>query len=484
MSGEAEARVRVLEARVAMLEQQLGRRRTGAYDRDEFLVRAFEDAPIGMALVGLNERILEANASLCAMLGYGRAELLQKTVPDITHPDDHEVEAQPKGDMKAGEALSFVVEKRYVRADGSVLTGRLSVSALYDEQARPAYFLGQLEDVTRERAAEAARLTREAQFRTLFDHAPDALVLIEEGGRVQSINGPARALWPALGPGEMAPPTLFEPAASLLTTPALPKPPGQPFDLRVQTEHGPFEGEVRLAPLPLAEGRGVLVAIRDVTARRQAERALEAALADVSRTLAEREVLLKEVHHRVKNNLQIVSSLLSMQADQASLQTRAALADSVLRVRSMALIHQMLYGGADLSKVELGRYAEKLVGQLRSSVGASAQVQVEADPVEVTVEQAIPCGLILNELVTNALKHGASPDGQCHLRVAVRSADAGFTVTVADQGPGLPADFESRQRKSLGMQVIRALVRQLGAHLTHRNEGGAVITLQVGRRGA
>jgi PAS domain S-box-containing protein len=182
MSGEAEARVRVLEARVAMLEQQLGRRRTGTYDRDEFLVRAFEDAPIGMALVGLNERILEANASLCAMLGYGRAELLQKTVPDITHPDDHEVEAQPKGDMKAGEALSFVVEKRYVRADGSVLTGRLSVSALYDEQARPAYFLGQLEDVTRERAAEAARLTREAQFRTLFDHAPDALVLIEEGG--------------------------------------------------------------------------------------------------------------------------------------------------------------------------------------------------------------------------------------------------------------------------------------------------------------
>jgi len=173
-----------------------------------------------------------------------------------------------------------------------------------------------------------------------------------------------------------------------------------------------------------------------------------------------------------------------MQADQASPQTRAALTDSVLRVRSMALIHQMLYGGSDLSKVELGRYAESLVGQLRASLGASAQVKVEADPVEVTVEQAIPCGLILNELVTNALKHGTSADGLCHLRVAVRGTAQAFTVTVSDEGPGLPADFESRQRKSLGLQVIRALVRQLGAHLTHRTEGGATFTLRVGPRGA
>ncbi len=483
MSQEAEAQVRALEARVAMLEHQLGRQRPGTYDRDEFLVRAFEDAPIGMALVGLDERILEANASLCAMLGYGHRELLQKTVPEITHPDDLLVEARPKGEMKEGQSLSFVVEKRYVRSDGSVLTGRLSVTALYDEKLQPAYFLGQLEDVTRERDAERARLTREAQFRTLFDHAPDALVLIDARGAVQNINGPAQLLWPDLNPGDLPPAELSQASAALLAaSPTLP--PSDPFDIRIETRDSAFEGDGRVAPLPLPDGRGLLVAIRDVTARRQAERALAAALADVSRTLEEREVLLKEVHHRVKNNLQIVSSLLGMQADRATGETQIALTDSVQRVRSMALIHQMLYSDGDLAKVELGQYARSLVGQIRSSLGSSAEVAVEADRVEISVESAIPCGLILNELVTNALKHGSSADGVCRLRVEVRGEAQAFSVTVSDRGNGLPADFDSRQRQSLGLQVIRALVRQLGARLTHRNEGGAVFTLQTGGSGA
>ena len=474
MSGELE-RIAALERRIAQLEHQLGRRRTGTYDRDEFLVRAFEDAPIGMALVGLDERILEANASLCDMLGYAHSELLTRTVPDITHPADLQVEAQPKGDMKAGAALSFVVEKRYVRADASVLTGRLSVSALYDEHARPAYFLGQLEDVTREREAEQARLTREAQFRTLFEHAPDALVLLGADGRVQSLNGPTLAIWPNLDIDDLAPQEILGPAMEGLKG----GDPQQTLDLRVEGPMGEVELEARFGPIPLTTGAGVLVAIRDVTGRRRAERALEVALANVSRTLAEREVLLKEVHHRVKNNLQIVASLLHMQADQSDATTRAALTESVLRVRSMALIHQMLYGGVDLAMVDLGAYAETLVGQLRGSLGAAADVVMQTAPVQVSVEQAIPTGLILNELVTNALKHGRSADGRCRLTIGVQPEAAGFVVEVRDQGPGLPADFASSAGRSLGKQIIRALVRQLGATLRQADGGGAHFTLRV-----
>jgi two-component system cell cycle sensor histidine kinase/response regulator CckA len=144
-----------LRQRIEVLERQLGKARAGVHDRDEFLRRAFEDAPIGMALVGLDERIVEANAALCQMLRYTREQLLQKTVPEITHPDDIVKEAQPKGDMHEGTAASFLIEKRYLRSDGSVMLGRLSVSALFDEHAKPAYFIGQLEDVTRERALQA-----------------------------------------------------------------------------------------------------------------------------------------------------------------------------------------------------------------------------------------------------------------------------------------------------------------------------------------
>jgi PAS domain S-box-containing protein len=153
-----------LRARVALLEAQLGRHREGLPDRDEVLRRAFEDAPIGMALVGLDERIVEANAALCHMLRYARDELVRRTVPEITHPDDLTVEAKPKDEMRAGASLAFVIEKRYVRSDGTVLLGRLSVSALLDEHGMPAYYLGQLEDVTREREAERALREREAEL--------------------------------------------------------------------------------------------------------------------------------------------------------------------------------------------------------------------------------------------------------------------------------------------------------------------------------
>ncbi len=466
-------RIAELERRIAMLEAQLGRRRTGVYDREDFLTRAFEDAPIGMALVGLNERILEANASLCHMLGYTRDELLTKTVPDITHPDDANVEAQPKGAMKDGVALSFVVEKRYVRSDGSVLTGRLSVSALYDEHARPAYFLGQLEDVTREREAELARLMHETQFRALFDHAPDALLLFGADGQLSRVNGLAERLLHS--EGGVVPVQIEKAVRAVMAQPALARL-GALEHLVSELGSETVESEARFGPIPLLDGEGVLVALRDITERRRAERALEAALSDVSRTLAEREVLLKEVHHRVKNNLQVISSLLDMQADSSDDTTRHALRDSVHRVRSMALIHQMLYSGDDLSNVDLGDYARALATQLKGALDAHSRLEMCTEHIDISVEDAIACGLIMNELVTNALKHGRSADGHCHLGVALTRDGELVKLSVSDEGPGLPADFETRQRGSLGMQVVRALVKQLGGKLTHMSRTGGAGT--------
>jgi two-component system cell cycle sensor histidine kinase/response regulator CckA len=156
--------------------------------RDEFLRRAFEDAPIGTALVGLDERIIDANAALCAMLGYTREQILTLTVPQITHPDDRLKEAKPKGDMHDGRSNSFVIEKRYVRADGSMLLGRLSVSALYDADDKPAFFIGQLEDVTRERAAEDALRSSEALFRALVESTTEIFCVIGAEGSTRFVS--------------------------------------------------------------------------------------------------------------------------------------------------------------------------------------------------------------------------------------------------------------------------------------------------------
>jgi PAS domain S-box-containing protein len=225
--------------------------------------------------------------------------------------------------------------------------------------------------------------------------------------------------------------------------------------------------EASVAPITLPEGQGVLVSIRDVTARRAAERAREQALVEVRAALAEREVLLKEIHHRVKNNLQIVSSLLSMQSDrEVSSEARAALGESVHRVRSMALIHQKLYGGEDLARVELGSYARTLASELCTALAPTAKLTFETVPTELEVEQAVPCGLILNELVVNALKHGRDARGGCAVRIAIGPEGDRIRIAVSDEGPGMPAGFDIaqlRQTNSLGMRLIAALVRQLGA---------------------
>lgn len=176
--------VELLRQRVAALEGQLARRRGQWSERSAFLLRAFEDAPIGMALVATNEKIVEANAALCAMLHYDRETLLGKTVLDITHPEDINVEATPKEQMRDGTSALFVVEKRYVRSDGSVLMGRLSVSALYDASGAPEYFIGQLEDITESKRAQRALAENEAKIRALLESTAELFLVVDARGTI------------------------------------------------------------------------------------------------------------------------------------------------------------------------------------------------------------------------------------------------------------------------------------------------------------
>jgi len=195
----------------------------------------------------------------------------------------------------------------------------------------------------------------------------------------------------------------------------------------------------------------------------------------ITRSLREKETLLKDIHHRVKNNLQIISSLLALQADTVGDdRTRALLLESVARVRSMALIHQKLYVANDLSHIDFGDYARTLSTELVSTLAPDAHVAVHADSVELTVEQAVPCGLMLNELLTNALKHGRSADGRLDVAVTLQAQgeDGAFSLTISDHGPGLPPDLDIARSTSLGLKLVHSLVKQVrGVLEVERVEG-------------
>jgi two-component sensor histidine kinase/DNA-binding response OmpR family regulator len=191
--------------------------------------------------------------------------------------------------------------------------------------------------------------------------------------------------------------------------------------------------------------------------------------------LAAKEVLLREVHHRVKNNLQIVASLLNMQAESLPDSFRAPLEESQRRVRSMALVHEQLYSYERPDQLDFGAYVDSLSHDLFaafSTRSGEVRLALEADPVVLGVDQAVPCGLILNELVTNSLKH-AFPSGRTgEVRVELHSRDGEIRLRVADDGIGLPPEFDCRRSNSLGLRIVEILAAQLNGNLTWGSEGG------------
>ncbi len=208
--------------------------------------------------------------------------------------------------------------------------------------------------------------------------------------------------------------------------------------------------------------------------------------AQVKASLEEKDVLLKEVHHRVKNNMQVISSLLNLQSRHLhDPKIAEAFRDSQRRIRSMALIHERLYQSSDLSRIEFSQYLRNLATHLFHSYQVDAnrvRLRMDAEPVYLNINTAIPCGLIVNELVSNSLKH-AFPEGRGG-EVAVelrRVPEDGYLLLVRDDGIGFPEGLDIRKTETLGMQVVTTLVSQIDGRLEFEKanrSGGTAFTLQ------
>lgn len=212
-------------------------------------------------------------------------------------------------------------------------------------------------------------------------------------------------------------------------------------------------------------GRKVLTAIlRNVTERVRTDAALKT-------SLREKEALLREVHHRVKNNLQVITSLLRLEvARSGHAATRSVLMDMIGRIYSMALLHESLYRTGIFAAVDLGVYLKQVATQAFRMLAPPSdriRLHLQLGSVQVEMDQATPCGLLVNELISNCFKHGFPEGHSGEVRVALHAQSGGAQVrlTVSDTGVGLPSDFEVRRTQSLGLQLVSDLARQLGGAL-------------------
>jgi PAS domain S-box-containing protein len=216
--------------------------------------------------------------------------------------------------------------------------------------------------------------------------------------------------------------------------------------------------------------------------RLKAEKALRESEKRIRTSLGEKEVLLKEIHHRVKNNMQVISSLVSLQADQLQdAAMRAVLLDVIHRVRSMALVHEKLYQSADLAGVEFSEYVQSLLNYLwraHGNVASKIRLFLDLEPVFLSVNEAVPCGLILNELASNALKHAFDGHEGAEVTVSLRGSTQGLVcLCMGDNGIGLPSGFDWVRARTLGLRLVQMLAGQLHATVELSKNRGTQFTI-------
>jgi two-component sensor histidine kinase len=211
-------------------------------------------------------------------------------------------------------------------------------------------------------------------------------------------------------------------------------------------------------------------------ARRQAEEQLKA-------SLREKEVLLQEVHHRVKNNLQVISSILNLQSQYIKDEHALRLfKESQSRIRSISLVHEKLYRSKDLVRIDFSEYVQEIATNLFHLYGkdpAAISLKLDIHALSMHVNTAIPCGIIINELVSNALKYAFPGDRKGQIRIGLQELqDHQYILTVRDDGIGFPKDLEFRRTETLGMQLVVTLIDQLGGMIHLNNGEGTTFTVR------
>jgi len=438
----------------------------------------------------LNLQWTYISPSVVRMRGYTAEEVRERTLEDLITPESYKMAKQVFGEELAKENREGVdpdrirsLDLQFVHKDGRLIWGEITASMLRDEDGMAIGILGVTRDITARRAAEITLRESEELFRTTFRTSPDSINInrlsdglyidINEG--FTSMSGYTRE--DVIGRSSIDLDIWVDPQDREKLVEGLTKD-GQYLNLeaRFRMKNDTIvTGLMSAKVIMLNDEPHILSITRDISELKKAE-------AEVKASLDEKEILLKEVHHRVKNNLQVISGLLNLQAHHISdHDAREIYKESQNRVITMGLIHEELYQAKDLAHVDFAAYIQNLATNLFVSYGVRPEkvdLVLDTEHIEMVVDTAIPCGLIVNELITNSLKHGFPGDLTGEIRVGFHSVSEGkFLMSVSDNGVGFPADQDFRMTKSLGLQLVTVMTDLLNGTIEMDREGGTTFRI-------
>jgi len=445
----------------------------------------------GVVLYDADGNIIASNAGAERLLGFSAAQLRGRHATDphwrAIHEDGAPFPAATHPatiSLDTGQSCSNVVMGIHKPGGELAWISINSQPLLRPGETKSYAVVASFYDITERKWAEEALRESEERYRLLAENSLDLIELIDLDGNVMYAS-PSHYYVVGYTPNELVYQNLFSfvhhddaPQALAAINGLLDSHTRKTIELRLHRKNGEWVAmEALLSGIP-GPGNAVhriLFSARDITARQQAEEHLKS-------SLKEKEVLLKEIHHRVKNNLQIISSLLNLQSGYIQdPQAGEMFKESRNRVKSMALIHERLYQSKDLARIDFAEYVRNLTTHLFRSYGVNTHtvgLKIDVGNILLDIDTAIPCGLIINELVTNSLKYAFPPGVAGKICIDLHREHHGqLALVVSDNGAGLPPDFDFQKTDSLGLQLVGTLTDQLEGKIQLERDGGTTFKI-------
>lgn len=416
----------------------------------------------------------QLNPSWERLLGWSKDELLSKPFYEFIHPNDR-LKTPVFKDFLGGVDSNIKFENRFRTREGNYKWLSWSASLLQSE----GIVFADVSDITKEKLSEEALMENEKKYRTLFEYDPDYTVLFNKYGIIVDVNN-ATTMVTGVPKKQMIGRCLYE--TKILFKEDITNLQQKFSQIIKNKENLSFEtelidkyGSTRClnVKITLIEREDdilyVLVIASDITEIKKFE-------TELKNSIKEKEVLLKEIHHRVKNNMQIISSLMNIQTryldDEESINV---LKESQNRVKSMSMIHEKLYRSKKFDKVYFAEYIENLVGDLFYSYSiekGKIRPVLEIEDVKLNIETSVPLGLIITELISNCLKYAFPDSMKGILFVSLKKLGEYYELIISDNGIGFPETIEFKNTDSLGLQLVNSLTDQIDGEIDLNTNNG------------
>jgi PAS domain S-box-containing protein len=431
------------------------------------------------------------HGSVEEITGYTEGEFLEGKPrwDQVIHPEDSsKLFTENKERLHAVPHYSYEREYRIVRKDGMIRWVHEVIQNVCDDSGNPAMVEGAIYDITDRKAAEAALEESEQRFRDLYKNLRDGVAAVDERGRFVRCNpqfldmlGYTFEEIAELTYQEITPARWHAMQSRILQGQVDTRGYSDLYEKEYIHKNGTvFPVEIQTYLVKDRDGRnsGYWAFVRDITDRKKAEDKIAA-------SLDEKVILLREIHHRVKNNLAVVNSLLRLQSKDAKDEFhRQMFSDAQDRIRSIALAHERLYETENLAYVNMSQYVASLIDHLLltdKGIGFMVRVNKDVEEVQLGLDKTVPLGFLINELVSNALRHAYPNHENGSIDVSLRTTGENeLELTVKDDGVGMPESVDFEDPKSLGLRLVKLFTRQLEGEIELVRDGGTEFRIRFG----